>query len=350
MSLDQDKLKQYREIEIQTLSRREELGNKSFEEVIDTIKELKQMIDEMIEISESVDLPQQLNNQVNQYMQAILNFQKKIKDYNLDNDGKTNFQQRKKIINEIKDYYNQALTGKNGNNFLNVYNTVKNFSSKEIQKERQEISKLKKELNKSKAEVEETLKLLRDKASEKTTSDYAEIYGEQAKKHSALELSKSFPFIKLGAAQYWMIVGSFSILLLGLVIYFLFQSDQLSTTKIISLNGIDGEYEKVQYQISNIIIRLLIVSVCVFLIGFSFKQYSVNRHLFTINKHRQNALDSYPLFIKSIDTDDKQVRHQLIIEVAKAIYEQNTTGYISDKSSGPSSSGLIELTKYINPQ
>jgi hypothetical protein len=347
MSLNNNKLKEYNLIDVQSLARRDELGTKGFDEVIGTLTELRLMIDEMIEISQSTELPKQIDDQIDGFINSFISFSNQIKKYDLDDDGRNNFSKRANLIQNINQYYTQALTGTNNNNFLNVYNTSKNFNLKGIQKERQDVAQLKKDLIKSKTDFDETIILLRNKAGEKTTSDYAEIFKSQSIKHSNFSFSRQFPFAYIGAAQIWLIFGVLSIILLAFVVYFL-SNEALPTTEIITLNGVDGEYQKVQYIISNILSRILIISICIFLVGFSFKQHTVNRHLFTINKHRQNALDSYQLFIKSIDPEDKQVRHQLIIEVAKAIYEQNQTGYISDKSGNSSSNGIIELTKFVN--
>ena len=347
MGLNKDKLEEYNQIDVQSLSRRDELGTKGFDEVIDTLSELRSMTDEMIEISQSIELPKQIDQQIDSFINSFISFANQIKQYDLDNDGRNNFNQRAKLIKNINQYYIQALTGANNNSFLNVYNTTKNFNLKGIQKERQEVAQLKKDLQKSKGEFDETVKLLRNKAGEKTASDYAEIFERQALKHSNFSFPKEFPFISVGAAQVWLFFGLLSVFLLAFVVYLL-SNETLPTTEIISLKGVDGEYEQVQYIVSNIVSRILIISICIFLIGFSFKQHTVNRHLCTINKHRQNALDSYQLFTKSIDPEDKQVRHQLIIEVAKAIYEQNQTGYFTDKSNSPSSNGIIELTKFVN--
>ncbi|MGJ3235169.1 hypothetical protein [Marivirga sp.] len=347
MSLDNEKLKEYNEIEVQSLARRDELGTKGFDEVISTLSELKSMIDEMVEISQSVQLPDQIDKQIDGFISTFISFSNQIGKYDLDSDGRNNFGQRAKIIQNINQYYSQALSGTSNNNFLNVYNTAKNFNLKGIQNERQEVAKIKKDLQKSKLDFDETIKLLRNKAGEKTANDYAEIFENQSTRHSNFSISNQFPYIRLGAAQIWLFFGIISVFILVFVVYLL-SNEKLPTTEIITLKGVNGEYQQVQYLISNIVSRILVISICVFLIGFSFKQHSVNRHLFTINKHRQNALESYQLFIKSIDPDDRQVRHQLIIEVAKAIYEQNQTGYISDKSNSPSSNGIIELTKYIN--
>ena len=105
--------------------------------------------------------------------------------------------------------------------------------------------------------------------------------------------------------------------------------------------------ETVKYEISHILTKLLMFAVQIFIISFSFKQYSIRRHISTINKHRQNGLDSFKLFTDSINKEDTMTRNALMLQLAKAIYEQTNTGYISDQNQNINSS-LIEITKMID--
>ena len=90
----------------------------------------------------------------------------------------------------------------------------------------------------------------------------------------------------------------------------------------------------------------MIFAVQIFVISFSFRQYSINKHLSTINKHRQNGLNSFKLFVESINKEDYESRNSLMLQLAKAIYKKTTTGYINDKNQGVNS-GIIEITKMI---
>jgi hypothetical protein len=83
------------------------------------------------------------------------------------------------------------------------------------------------------------------------------------------------------------------------------------------------------------------ISITIFFISFCFKQYSVNRHLSTINKHRANAFGSYKLF-EALAKDGPE-KNVLLHQLAKAIYEQTSTGFINDK--GGINPSVLEITK-----
>jgi hypothetical protein len=102
----------------------------------------------------------------------------------------------------------------------------------------------------------------------------------------------------------------------------------------------------IRYDFTALVTKILIIAVIIFLMSFSFKQYSVNRHLQTLNTQRQKALNSYKLFTESISKDDTNSHNALMIQVAKAIYEPQSTGFLNEKGQ-QINSGIVELTKII---
>ena len=71
-------------------------------------------------------------------------------------------------------------------------------------------------------------------------------------------------------------------------------------------------------------------------------------NLCTTNTHRQNALNSFELFSRSIPEGDNTIRQQLILEVAKTIYSPGQTGYLGGKEQ--IRTGLPDFTKIIMPE
>lgn len=166
---------------------------------------------------------------------------------------------------------------------------------------------------------------VQNKAKKHITSDYATIFEEVWKKHETYSRS-------------WLAAGIASaivfILLLSLGAF-----NSLPTENLIA--------DKFQnYNIGNIIARVLILAIQIFFISFSFKQYSVNRHLQNVNRHRANAFESYQLFDNILPEKDDIHRNELMLQLAKAIYEQGSTGYLSEKGSNFNLS-LTEITKMI---
>lgn len=348
--IDKTSIDNFQSINIEKLSRKEDLGLKNFDEIIPQFSELKLMLDDLIKIeAENSNIPTALANQVNGFINTLNSFAKQFMAYNLDNDARGNFSQRTNLIQSFQKYYNDAFTGTNNNNFLNVFNAIKNYSIKGIQTETQEYERLKKQLIKDQSDVDSLLNALRAKATEKTVSDYARIFEEQSKKHSNVEFKKEFPFIFFGSSQTWLTIGVLLLIVFFIIIYY---SREYFPIEIIQKKLIEKEaIETVRISYTNLVTRIIILSINIYLITFAFRQFSINKHLSTTNKHRQNALNSYQLFVDSMkgDNENPTLRHALMLEVAKAIYGQEKSGYISDKyNSNAYSPTILEFTKLLD--
>ena len=226
-------------------------------------------------------------------------------------------------------YFNYVFSPSNGKEFgfFDTYNIIKNLEKINYQEEKIVIEELKQKLISDSASINTILKELQKKASKITMSDYAKIFGDESKKHNTAS------YIWLGAGIALAVL--FFCLLLCTNWLNKFPTEDVSAT---------GEF--IKYNIGHLLVRLLIYAVLIFMISFAFRQFSIGRHLQTVNKHRQNGLDSFKLFVESISKDDKETRNNLRLQLAKAIYEQTSTGYISDKNQSINS-GIVEITKMI---
>lgn len=323
--------------------KREELGVKSFQEISSKLAEIKEMIDEMISIAETnTTIPSGLVEQIYGYANSFSEQAKEIKAYNIDND-QSNFQNRNRIINRVLQWYNSLLLGydvANNNrayNFLPLYSFFKNYTLLSLQKDKTELDALKKNVGDTNSKAIELLGLLQAKASGESVQDYAAIFQKEASIHSNIHISFK-PFkIKFGSAQIWLLLSIFLIVCFGFLI-----------AKVNSILPIDFEKSNTSIITLELLTRLVVISFAIYLISFSFKQYNVQKHLHTLNKHRENTLNSFKLFIESVDASDTATRNALMLEVAKAIYESGQSGYISSKDSGDSSPSIIEMTRFVN--
>ncbi|WP_321515359.1 hypothetical protein [Marinifilum fragile] len=166
---------------------------------------------------------------------------------------------------------------------------------------------------------------VRNNAKENITSEYATIFEKVWEKHKEYSLA-------------WLTAGIVSTLIFIASLGFGW-FDGLETQVM-------DEGKFVAYNIGNIIARVLILAIMIFVVSFSFKQYTINRHLQNINRHRANAFESYQLFDKLLPKKDEIHRNELMLQLAKAIYEQTSTGYLSEKGSNFNLS-LTEITKML---
>lgn len=87
--------------------------------------------------------------------------------------------------------------------------------------------------------------------------------------------------------------------------------------------------------------RILILFVAAGFLYQLFRQFAIQKHLFTLNKHRENSMSSFRAFYES--TEDAATRDAVLIQVTKAIFEAGDTGYVH-RDVG---SGTIEVTQLL---
>jgi hypothetical protein len=338
----EETVKEYLSISLSDLQR-SDLGSKGFAEILPKLEAIKNWIDEMIEIAESnEDLPKELKNCIYNYINTYKAYSFNIKNYNLDTDAGNQFRHRANLISEIDAWLTAILFGFDKNNsnsntanLLLVYNTLKGYKFANLEGSNKEIDEIKQNIREKQKQVDELLNLMQQKATSTTVVDYAAIFGAEATKYSSSKVKNGSI---LGSAERWLITSFITIILFILFIKNIGFFITVDFSKAISIVTIQ------------LITRLIIISIFLYVMTFCFKQYSVHKHLHTLNTHRQNILNSFKLFIESIDKNDTVMRNALMMEVARAIYESGETGYITSKSNSDTGSSIMEVTKYLNKE
>lgn len=333
--LDKDTLARFEQIKISELSRKDVFGSRSFDEILPILKQIYDMIKEEIVILQAYkNFPEEFIHQVNSRINELHSFNTRIKKIDFDTDASRNFDERNSIIRDIRTYYNEIINVKN--NFLPIYTSIKLIGIQDVEEASKKYTEFKKEIEREITEIRTLEQTLRTEATKETLSDYAEIFEKQARIHSNFKLKNKTKFSpKFGAAERWLSIGIILIILLLIVLFI--------GKDIFNIN-----YDDPTNSLPQIIQKIAVLAVLIYLIRFSLKQFSINKHLFTLNKHRENVLNSFKIFIASISKDDLSVRNTLMLSVAKAIYEQNKSGYLNEKGDDNSSPSIIELTKLIS--
>lgn len=187
---------------------------------------------------------------------------------------------------------------------------------------------------------------------------YADIFERQALEHSSFFKAKDENkdvkwYRRIGKAQTWIVVG----MLFTVVLICLFQKlddwfplvEQLTTQKgsnIVVTNSTAYTPTIVVHMLS----RIVTISFCIFFISFAFKQYRVNMHLYTLNKHRANTLKSFEYLTKAPDPLEPASYNAILMKVAESIYDAGQTGYISTSDTNHDMPSIIDMTKIITPQ
>ena len=102
---------------------------------------------------------------------------------------------------------------------------------------------------------------------------------------------------------------------------------------------------------ANLISKFFILSVFFVLISILKKEYFALRHQFALNRHRHNALSSHKEILNSIqktaNQSDKEISNAVLLELTKAMFSVQDTGYFTSQKDHSPSSKIVEISKSL---
>jgi len=231
---------------------------------------------------------------------------------------------------------------------LALQNQIDKFDTSDLKKTVGEINQLK-------IQAENLVSVIKDSSSSKFAHDYSKIFHNEATLHSRFQFFTSDKHTirkkGLGYAEWYLLLGIILISLLFYLVfnnYFMPNSSELSETmKNVTSTGIES-VTYTQLLIPYFIKKLIVLVILLFGIKFAFRQFSIHKHLHTLNKHRANTLDSFDFFYNSLKDGEAESKEQYLIEVAKSIFNTKETGFIKSDSKEPTS--IIENLKLFKGQ
>jgi hypothetical protein len=314
---------------------RQDLGSAGFVSIKEKLQIMVSMLNELLLIlTNNADIPDLYWDSLFYYIQEFNGHANNLNIFSTEDVNNSII--KRNYIGEVEELYNYMLTGMPNSKsytsmpFITLYTVLKQLHYDKAASQILNVQNDRDEFLRIKSETQALLISLQEKAKEVSLHDYAEVFSKQAKLHSNWGWN-------LGAGQTWLFVTMFFI---GLFCYFVYNIDSLFPIEIEKVNAtvITIEY----------ITRVLIVSFQIYIITFCAKQFNIQQHLATVNKHRENTLNSYKLFIDSLGDTDSEIKPALMMEVAKAIYDSGQTGYLGSNDKSEGSPSLIEMTKYVS--
>jgi hypothetical protein len=93
-------------------------------------------------------------------------------------------------------------------------------------------------------------------------------------------------------------------------------------------------------------VRVVVLSVWWFAIVFAIRNYTASRHNHVINRHRQNALNTFQAFVNAAAADD-QTKNAVLLQATTCIFAPQSTGYLKGEAEPQQPNQLIEIVKTI---
>ncbi len=302
-----ENLKKYREIEFEQL-RRTSLGEYSFEDQYDELKEIKKYIDLLSEkesvLASHMLISQSHINQANEIVDGFVSMAGLIIDFKPLEESNPN-DKRKNILDRI-----QTLKI-NLPNISPIYQYLtENLTSEEYQKslsaKEEKLDVLIKKVEENEKYSKDALEAIRQTAGKSGAVVHSKIYETKATTHAEV-------------AKKWLIT---SVILFTLALvyigYFLFFADL--------------SYGSTPEVVAQSILKVLFLSALTIGLFQSLKNYSANKHLQVVNDHRQSAIDTFQAFYEA-SADNAELRSAILTQATKTIFELGDTGYLSKGNS-----------------
>ena len=101
----------------------------------------------------------------------------------------------------------------------------------------------------------------------------------------------------------------------------------------------------------DVINKVFIFSVTLFVISLIRREYLALRHQFTLNTHRHNALSSHKEILSSIEKtaseSDKEISNAVLLELTKSMFSPQDTGFVKNQAAVSSGNRIVEISKSL---
>ena len=176
-----------------------------------------------------------------------------------------------------------------------------------------------KEAERQKAFSDLKLKM-QNQLAETSVSQYEKIFAEQADKH-----------YKSARGWFWATIGlTFGF---GAIFWWLLQAAGSDLSSVLQ----------------NLLTKGFLLSLVYLLLHRCIKNYTAEKHLETVNRHRQKALDTFDAFVDAAE-GDRETRDAVLLAATNCIFDANQSGYLSVKTSrSESTSPIPQVVKAIFP-
>ena len=187
-----------------------------------------------------------------------------------------------------------------------VAEVVENFkeTADELQKHCEEAERNEAIREKEFAELKDKMQ---NELAKETVSKHKAIFAKQAEEHQQ-------------ASQKWLLATGGLVVAFGVVFYWLFEAFRLGGTEWMGV-------------LQSVFTKGFLLTLIYFVLNRFNKNYTTHKHLEIVNRHRQNALDTFDAFIESAG-ENRETRDAVLLAATNAIFDANQSGYLSTKTKG----------------
>ena len=158
---------------------------------------------------------------------------------------------------------------------------------------------------------EESINILN---AEESVSKYKTVFTDQASKHNT--------------ASRWWFVGTVGLAIASGVVFLLL-------VRALKLEGTD-----LPGILQNVFTKGFLLTLLYLLLNRCIKSYAAEKHLEVVNRHRQNALETFEAFYNT--SKNPATQDAVLVAATKAIFDANQSGYLSTKTRGSENANPVQ--------
>lgn len=304
-----------------------------FNDSVVRLREIHTLLATAVSIASTTSIPARIKIELEGIIEDYLKIKSDLDDsksykpdYNFNN-----------VSNRITSFHNEFFESRSSNSKMLLINLISNYQNITSIEQRKRLDDINSQLTEKNKRVDEILRKLESPSAERVLADYANEYNTAETKNNDI-------------SRKWLRVGIISTLVFIFLIICSILFEWFPTKiKLETVNNFSTSSQSTTiHEIINIPVlatKILLVSIVIFLLVFCFKQYSIHKHLATVNQHRKNAFNSYVLFAAAIGEKDTEAKKAILMSLAKTIHESITTGFLTSKLSDHPIIQNLELGK-----
>ena len=193
---------------------------------------------------------------------------------------------------------------------------------KRIKDNLNEITSLNKRMEKLGEVAQSSLSEMQKAAAQYGVEQYAYRFEAEAKKH-------------VFAKRCWLLATLVLVVIIFIVAYFFIDSHAKFTDEM-------NPIQLIQLTIS----KFMVFGALFYALAWSGRIYRAESHNAVVNKHRQNALKTFEVFVEA--SNDEQTRNAVLLQATQSIFSHQPSGF-SQGDKDESSAKVVEIVRNVMP-
>lgn len=292
----QDRLVKLSDTELKSLPREKELGDLNFAEAVSKIRTIRRLVEALAQ-EDPEELPAAIRAQVSGQLDQVNALADQMKAFTLNQDQAAT--QHQSLVQQVEGQREWFATQVRPQ----LRGVLKDLSTKGAEAE-----EAARRSSIASGEIDKLLKNVRQIAGEAGANETSAFYERQAKNH--------------GDQAKWFLVASAALALVLAVLGFVFFVAKPPPVD----SSVSAGAQWIEF-VRSLFIRLFFLGIVSYGLGFSVRNFRINKHLQVANEEKRNALNTYVLFAEAATTD--QGRDLTTAEVVHAAFRTTDTGYLA---------------------